>query len=90
VEALLGQEGRPAYVVAAGYARSPAHVEDACTWLRRAIERDPQLAGEARADPAFDLIREMTMFKEVLGESEMPEEAPSNLPNLETEPHPLS
>jgi hypothetical protein len=65
-------------------------VEEACAWLRRAIERDPRLAGEAYADPAFDLIREMAMFKEVLGESEMPEEAPSGAPVLETEPHPLS
>lgn len=67
VETLLGEAGRPAYYVAAGYA-ALSQVEEACTWLRRAFERDSDLVGEIETEVEFDPVREATAFQSLLAE----------------------
>ena len=69
VEALLGEEGGPAYDVASGYA-ALSQMTEACIWLRRAFERDGELVSEALTDADFDPIRETAEFKALMAEFE--------------------
>jgi tetratricopeptide (TPR) repeat protein len=72
VEALLDKEGRPAYILAGCFAVI-SQVSEACTWLRRAFERDKTLVSEARTDADFGNIRETQEFGALIAEFEKPE-----------------
>jgi tetratricopeptide (TPR) repeat protein len=75
VETYLSEEGGSAYrggpecVVASGYA-AVSQITEACTWLRRAFERNVEWVREARIDADLDPIRETAEFKALMAEFE--------------------
>lgn len=67
VKSLQQDEGRPAYVVAAGYAKL-AQLEEVCKWLRLAFERDKELIDEIKSDEEFDAARRTSEVQTLLQE----------------------
>ena len=67
----LGEDGQPAYIVAAGYA---AHGDLARTsiWLRLALNRTPHLLASLAQDPDFDPVRAAEPYQSLLDEFAAP------------------